>query len=80
MMNRLAGLAHAAGATLLLGLALGAGTASAADDTRLWDLYANQLKGAKYVSLSHVIAPDIPVWYGFGPSKFEPAVDPKTGH
>jgi kynurenine formamidase len=65
---------------LVLSLALGAATASAADDTRLWDLYASQLKGAKYVSLSHVIAPDVPVWYGFGPSKFEPAVDPKTGH
>lgn len=51
-----------------------------ADDTRLWDVYAQQLKGVKYVSLSHVIAPDIPVWHGFGPSTFEPARDPADGH
>ncbi|WDS35381.1 cyclase family protein [Pseudoxanthomonas sp.] len=55
-------------------------TARAADDNRLWDVYAQQLKGVKYVSLSHVIAPGIPVWHGFGPSKFEPAIDPADGH
>ncbi|SEM41102.1 Kynurenine formamidase [Pseudoxanthomonas sp. GM95] len=54
--------------------------AYAADNTRLWDVYAQQLKGVKYVSLSHVIAPNIPVWHGFGPSKFEPAIDPADGH
>ena len=30
-------------------------------------------EGAKYIDLTHVIAPNIPVWHGFGPSKFEPA-------
>lgn len=53
------------------------GAASAADS--LWSVYDHALKGAKYIDLSHVIGPDIPVWYGFGPSKFMPAVDPKTG-
>ena len=45
----------------------------------LWGVYTDRLKPAKYVLLSHVIAPRIPVWYGFGPSRFMPAVDPKTG-
>ncbi|HBK46051.1 MAG TPA: cyclase [Xanthomonadaceae bacterium] len=60
-------------------LAASAAPARAADDTRLWDVYATQLKDVKYVALSHVIAPDIPVWHGFGPSKFEPAGSPDTG-
>ena len=54
-----------------------AGGAAAADG--LWGVYDHALKGAKYIDLSHVIGPNIPVWYGFGPSKFMPAVDPKTG-
>ena len=45
----------------------------------LWGVYDSALKGAKYVDLTHTIGPDIPVWYGFGPSKFGPAKDPKTG-
>ena len=53
------------------------GAASAADG--LWGVYDHALRGAKYIDLSHVIGPDIPVWYGFGPSKFMPSVDPKTG-
>jgi kynurenine formamidase len=44
-----------------------------AQDKGLWSLYDEALKGAKYIDLTHVIAPDIPVWHGFGPSKFEPA-------
>jgi kynurenine formamidase len=64
---------------LVVATALTQHPAQAADDKRLWDLYVDTFKKAKYVSLSHVIAPDIPVWYGFGPSKFDPAVDPKTG-
>jgi kynurenine formamidase len=45
----------------------------------LWQTYAQVLSQARYISLSHVIAPRIPVWKGFGPSKFSPAVDPSTG-
>ncbi|HEY0781941.1 MAG TPA: cyclase family protein [Thermoanaerobaculia bacterium] len=45
----------------------------------LWDLYERSLRGAKYVDLTHTIAPGIPVWAGFGPSKFAPTVNPKTG-
>jgi kynurenine formamidase len=42
-------------------------------------VYRDALKGAKYVDLTHSIAPRIPVWAGFGPSQFAPAIDPKTG-
>ncbi|OKH24919.1 cyclase [Hydrococcus rivularis NIES-593] len=45
----------------------------------LWQVYQQSLKSAKYVDLTHAIAPSIPVWEGFGPSKFEPTVNPKTG-
>src|SRR5262245_26515815 len=45
----------------------------------LWRVYRDALKGAKYVDLTHTIAPRVPVWAGFGPSEFGPALDPKTG-
>lgn len=45
----------------------------------LWQAYEDALKHAKYVDLTHVITPSIPVWPGFGPATFAPAVDPRTG-
>ena len=45
----------------------------------LWRVYSDALSRARYISLSHVIKPRIPVWHGFGPSRFSPAVDPATG-
>lgn len=45
----------------------------------LWQVYQRSLKGAKYVDLTHAIAPSIPVWSGFAPPKFTPTVNPKTG-
>jgi kynurenine formamidase len=45
----------------------------------LWRVYDEALAQAKYVDLTHTITPHIPVWYGFGGSKFSPATDPKTG-
>jgi len=44
----------------------------------LWDVYDESLKGAKYVDLTHTINPSVPVWHGFGPSKFAPTADPAT--
>jgi kynurenine formamidase len=44
----------------------------------LSDIYDESLKGAKYVDLTHTINPSVPVWHGFGPSKFAPTVDPAT--
>ncbi|MBA3262343.1 MAG: cyclase family protein [Thermoleophilaceae bacterium] len=45
----------------------------------LWGAFDNGLGSAKYIDLSHVLTPQIPVWKGFGPSFFEPTVDPATG-
>ncbi|MFB2839768.1 cyclase family protein [Floridanema evergladense] len=45
----------------------------------LWQVYQQSLSKAKYVDLTHTITPSIPVWSGFGPSKFEPTINPKTG-
>src|SRR5437016_6156163 len=45
----------------------------------LWQVYNDAFKSAKYVDLTHTIAPSTPVWKGFGPSKFSATVDPGTG-
>ena len=45
----------------------------------LWKLYDDVFAHAKYVDLTHTIAPNIPVWKGFGPSKFAPTINPATG-
>ena len=42
----------------------------------LWRIYDEALKKAKYVDLTHTITPTIPVWKGFGPSKFGRTIDP----
>jgi kynurenine formamidase len=47
-------------------------------DPPLWRVYENSLKTAKYVDLTHTITPSIPVWAGFGASKFAPTVNPAT--
>jgi kynurenine formamidase len=49
-----------------------------APEDSLWGVYEQSLKHAKYVDLTHVITPTVPVWHGFGPSSFAPTVDPKT--
>jgi kynurenine formamidase len=46
----------------------------------LWKTYQQVFTKTRYISLSHVIAPRIPVWKGFGPSVFGPAIDPATGN
>ncbi len=45
----------------------------------LWDLYERSLRRAKYVDLTHPIAPGMTVWSGFGGPSVSPASDPKTG-
>ena len=52
---------------------------AAKSDSGLWQVYEQYLKHAKYVDLTHTITPSIPVWYGFGKSKFMPTVNPETG-
>jgi kynurenine formamidase len=72
--RRGAALAAAAAAMLLVPT----GTA-AAKDRGLWKVYDHALKRATYIDLTHRITPDIPVWKGFGPAKFNPAINPDTG-
>jgi kynurenine formamidase len=57
---------------LLVGLS-SASAACAHKGQGLWGVYDGSLKRARYIDLTHVIAPNIPVWPGFGPSRFEPA-------
>src|SRR5918911_184210 len=66
-------------AIVLTALALLAPATAAAKDRGLWKVYDNALSRAKYIDLTHRITPDIPVWKGFGPAKFNPAVNPQTG-
>jgi kynurenine formamidase len=58
--------------TLSAVLGLAFVSASHAQEEELWGVYNSALKNAKYIDLTHVIAPNIPAWYGFGPSKFMP--------
>ena len=71
--TRLAVLAVAAAA---LGVPASAGATGGGD---LWRVYDEGLAGAKYIDLTHTITPNMPVWSGFGPSVFRPAVNPATG-
>jgi kynurenine formamidase len=56
-----------------------AASAAGGGQRPLWRIYERLLKRARYVDLTHTVTPSIPVWAGFGRSKFGPAVDPKTG-
>jgi kynurenine formamidase len=51
----------------------GQGQALAGDDLRLWGLYQGALAGAKYIDLTHAIAPGGPIGVGFGDFKVAPA-------
>jgi kynurenine formamidase len=46
-------------------------TRSQAADAGLWAVYEQQLKGAKYIDLTHAFAPVQPVWPGFGNAEFK---------
>jgi kynurenine formamidase len=48
--------------------------AAAATDLSLWNTYEQTLKHAKYIDLTHAFSPRQPVWPGFAPAKFKPAV------
>jgi kynurenine formamidase len=50
----------------------------ASDEVSLWGVYDESLAQAKYIDLTHTIAPGVPVWHGFGRSKFAQAINPKT--
>jgi kynurenine formamidase len=69
---------------LLLGVlaaaALAAPQAAQAATPDLWQTYRQVFAKARYIGLNHMIAPRVPVWKGFGPSVFGPAIDPATGN
>jgi kynurenine formamidase len=65
---------------LALALILASTSTAAAKQPPLWRVYNDSLKGAKYIDLTHTIKPDIPVWAGFGPATFAPAVSKLDGH
>jgi kynurenine formamidase len=67
------------GAVLVAVCAAGASAHGSGGSPGLWQVYDSTLKGAKYVDLTHTITPSIPVWAGFGPSKFSPTLNPATG-
>jgi kynurenine formamidase len=54
-------------------------TAQSGSQINLWKTYMDVLAKARYIDLTHTITPNQPVWKGFGPAKFAPAVDPSTG-
>jgi kynurenine formamidase len=58
------------------GSARAAGSARVAD---LWSIYARVLRRARYIDLTHAVTPHSPVWKGFGPSTFKPAINPGSG-
>src|SRR5215212_10372898 len=60
-------------------VAAAAPTAAEARGVGLWRVYDSALSHARYIDLTHSITPNMPVWKGFGPATFEPAVDPSTG-
>jgi kynurenine formamidase len=68
---------RAALATAVMALAAPA-TAAANGGGDLWKVYDQSLRTAKYIDLTHTITPNMPVWKGFGPAVFSPAVDPAT--
>jgi kynurenine formamidase len=60
----------------------GGGSASAASTSSapgLWSVYERTLARARYIDLTQTVTPHSPVWKGFGPSTFRPAVNPDTG-
>jgi kynurenine formamidase len=66
-------------AALAAGVAVLAPAGAQAADRGLWKVYDDALSRARYIDLTHRITPDIPVWKGFGPSRFDPTVNPDTG-
>src|SRR3954453_10927983 len=61
-------------------VAAAAPAAAEARGVGLWSVYDSALSHARYIDLTHTITPNMPVWKGFGPATFEPAVDPSTGN
>ena len=70
---------RAAAGALAVAAMLAPAAAAQAAQPGLWKVYNQVLSRARYIDLTHRITPNMPVWKGFGPAKFSPAVDPSTG-
>lgn len=57
----------------------GAASAARSGPVSLLTVYERVLRHARYVDLTHTVTPHSPVWKGFGPSAFKPALNPETG-
>ena len=64
---------------LLVFLVAGCSRPAASSAPGLWQVYDQSLKSAKYIDLTHTITPTIPVWKGFGLSRFSATINPETG-
>src|SRR5829696_8540001 len=62
-----------------LAVSLAVPATASARQSDLWKVYNQTLRKARYIDLTHTITPFQPVWKGFGPATFRPAVDPATG-
>lgn len=49
------------------------GCSSNRQEFKLWKVYDDVFKSAKYIDLTHAFNPSIPVWPGFEQARFEPA-------
>ncbi|HEY0104470.1 MAG TPA: cyclase family protein [Rhizomicrobium sp.] len=65
--------------THILAAAMAVLAAGGARAEGLWRAYDQSFAHAKYIDLTHTVAPGIPVWHGFAPSTFAPTTDPATG-
>jgi kynurenine formamidase len=66
-------------ALVALVVAAGLPASAAAATSDLWRAYNQTLSKARYIDLTHTITPNMPVWSGFGPALFQPAVNPADG-
>jgi kynurenine formamidase len=66
-------------ALALIAIALAIPGTASAQKGDLWKVYNRALSKARYIDLTHKLTPNQPVWTGFGPATFRPAVNRATG-
>ena len=71
--------AGVASALVAVGTAAQRGEQARTASPGLWQLYDRSLSKARYIDLTHSITPNMPVWKGFGPARFGPSINPKSG-
>ena len=68
-------ISHTISAAVVLGsfflLSIAFAQQPAQQQTGLWSVYEQSIKGAKHIDLTHAFAPVQPVWPGFGHAEFK---------